>query len=202
MGRTQPALWPVRKAGFCTAAHPLPLSVCLLPPVRPRRGRLGAAPTPLGPVRREMTGDRSGGFGSRCPAPGATRGRSLPAPSMAAGPSLHLPPPGEGRGEPPPVPWHGGRAGPATPAPPGLPAAPPRPGPGEEARAGGRRLHGAPGRPRRTRPFLPPRRLRRGSRRGPYVPGRERGEALRSGTAAAAPAPPRRQGPGAGEAGM
>ncbi|XP_038026654.1 protein mono-ADP-ribosyltransferase PARP8 isoform X3 [Anas platyrhynchos] len=153
-----------------------------------------------------MTRDRRGGFGSRCPAPGATCGRSLPAPSMAAGPGLDLPPPGEGRGEPPPVPWHGGRAGPATPAPPGLPAAPPGPGPGpgpgEEAKAGGRRLHGTPGRPRRTRPFLPPRRLRRGSRRGPYVPGRERGEALRSGTAAAAPAPPRRQGPGAGEAGM
>ncbi|XP_068522771.1 protein mono-ADP-ribosyltransferase PARP8 isoform X3 [Anas acuta] len=151
-----------------------------------------------------MTRDRRGGFGSRCLAPGATCGRSLPAPSMAAGPGLDLPPPGEGRGEPPPVPWHGGRAGPATPAPPGLPAAPPGPGPGpgEEAKAGGRRLHGTPGRPRRTRPFLPPRRLRRGSRRGPYVPGRERGEALRSGTAAAAPAPPRRQGPGAGEAGM
>lgn len=39
-----------------------------------------------------------------------------------------------------------------------------------------------------------------GNRRGPYVPGQERGEGLRFGVAVAAPAPPRRQGLGAGAA--
>lgn len=82
------------------------------------------------------------------------------------------------------------------------------PGPGRvEASAGGGAGTIAPAAASRAvrtalciRLFLPPRRLRRGSRRGPYVPGRERGEGLRLGVAAASAGPPRRQGPGAGAA--